>query len=153
MATRLVIRQTDELKDLFAQLRDPALGKAISRVMVDAAFRIQINATQKQIKRGGRFRVGGKLRSSPPHPTMVTSRTGELRRSIASERGVDKSKLPREISVGSDLVYAGVHEYGLYVRGVKYPKRAFLAPAAEVVAPLIPDLMVAELERVTGGRV
>ena len=41
---------------------------------------------------------------------------------------MDKSGLPGRISVGSELNYAAIHEFGLG----RFPVRAFLKPALEV---------------------
>ncbi len=69
-----------------------------------AALMIQKNAARKQIRRGG----GGKRNAAAVHPSRLTSRTGTLRGSIR----VDRRGLPHSISVGSDLNYAAVHEFG-----------------------------------------
>lgn len=132
-----------------ATLKAPALYRPVRRFLLSAAILVLDNAASEQIIAGGRFKVGtgprgGKiLQSSPPHPSRLTSRSGELRRSLSLERGIDDSGLPKYIDVGSDLVYAPVHELAL--RG--YPKRAFLAPALEEEALGFGELLFAELAR------
>jgi phage gpG-like protein len=61
----------------------------------------------------------------------VRSRTGELRRSISGPRGYDASELPRAIEVGSDLVYAPVHEFGATIKAKRKPYLVFQLPGGE----------------------
>ena len=98
---------------------NPGLNDAILRpAMVEMALLVLRTAAQRHIKRGGR-------RGSKPVPKILTSRTGALRRSLSvGGGGLDKSRLPSEISAGSNLVYARVHEFG----GRHTPKRPYLAP-------------------------
>ena len=92
-------RQVDGLAKDFKK----GLSKAIVRAMLFA------EGEAKQI-----FKEGG-----PVHPTILTARTGHLRRSIRS--GIEGS-----IGwVGSNIKYAALHELGLG----KMPKRPFLAPS------------------------
>jgi phage gpG-like protein len=129
----------------------------IQRFLAQAALRVVRNAADQQIIRGGRFRglAGsrggrGKLQDRPPHPTRLTSRSGELRRSLSSSRGIDRSGFPYYVDVGTELPYGGVHEYGLTVRGRTYPKRAFIAPAMEAESATFEPLLVDELVRHMG---
>lgn len=117
----------------------------------------RIAATEKII-RGGRVGTGKGIRSAPPDPHRLTSRSGRLRASLAGRgyrQGIDASGLPHFIEVGSDVIYAAVHEFGgtvsqnvgdstrssafgrptkpYRVRGfhrtLRYPARPFLGPA------------------------
>lgn len=94
--------------------------RAAAKILISIANEIASNAQSKQILRGG-----GK---GPPHPTKVTSRTGTLRRSIAVDRGELGSLI---VSIGSDVVYAGVHELGS--KDGRTPKRPFLRPARDAI--------------------
>lgn len=96
------------LKQLTTKALD-VLGKAVAA-----------NAASEQIIRGGRGK--GKY-AAPPNPLKLTSRSGDLRRSIISE--LEPSVL--SVRIGSDLDYSRIHELGDPSRNM--PKRAYLAPA------------------------
>lgn len=71
---------------------------------------------------------------APPLPDKLSWRTGHLTRSIST----DSIPSQRVWIVGSTVNYAPIHELGLPVRvpgggTARYPKRAFLTPAAEYV--------------------
>jgi len=140
-----------ELRRQLAKLQAPQIHSATREFLLKAGFLVLREAAENQIIRGGRFRgpAGprggkGKLRNTPPHPSRLTSRSGELRRSLSQSRGLSRAGLPRYVDVGSDLVYARVHELGLR----NYPKRAFLVPAVEKVAPQFEALLAAEVAKV-----
>lgn len=101
------------------------VGRGLDRM----AFRVLDNATRVQIIRGGK---------GPPHPTRLTSRTGTGRRSIRVNRSG-----AFERSVGTDLVYMGVHELG----GRFHPPRPYLAPALAAVSGRFDDDMALEIQR------
>ncbi len=91
----------------------PGKNPVVFREFLDKlALQVQTRATKVEIIRGG---------TGPPHPTRLTSRTGAGRRSIS----VDRRGLPNSISIGSNLVYMAVHEFG----GKHHKVRAWLAPA------------------------
>lgn len=116
-----------------------ASGRVAHRALRKAALLVQDDATRNQIQRGG---------SGPPNPPPgpLISRTGTLRRSIR----VDDAGVPRFIDIGSDLVYAGVHELGGNLRNVQ--PRPFLRPAAEKIAPQLQRLFEDEWTRdIEGG--
>ncbi len=154
------------LAALYARLdikKNPApVGRALRRI----ALETQRIAT-------GKIRRGGSLR---PAPTVLTSRTGTGRRSIAT----DFSSLPFTAVVGSDLAYMAVHETGGtvnkpasqvsahtrtvvfgrtvapfqvpgYTRGAHtatYPPRPFLGPAVDDMVPgRAQTIIVEEWER------
>lgn len=151
-ATRLVFTPSPELERFITSAAPAELAKPITRALLSCGYAVLKNAAEDQIIRGGRFRGApgprggrGKLEDAPPHPSRVTSRSGELRRSLSIARGVDRSRLPGLLSVGSDLVYSAVHEYGLRVRGRRYPKRAFLAPALAAESQRFAGIFESEL--------
>ena len=151
MRISVSIRGIPELRAQLQKLQAPKLHRPMREFLLKAAHAVLVNAAETQILRGGRVRgpAGprggkGKLRDTKPHPSKLTSRSGELRRSLSVNRGSDRSGLPRYIDVGSDLVYARVHELGLG----RFPRRAFLVPAAEAVAPKFRGLLAAELAKV-----
>jgi hypothetical protein len=97
---------------------DPGKNRSIMRaILVDCALLVQENAADRQIAAGG----GGINAAAPPLPNRLTSRTGHLRNSI----GVDRGELPHAVTVGTRVVYGGIHEFGLG----RYPERPFMRPA------------------------
>ena len=149
MATRVRVvvdaRQMARVRAALGSISATKLAKPVSRFLLKVAYAVATDAAQNQILRGGRFRAGKGLRDTPPHPSKLTSRTGELRRSLAVNRGVDRAGLPRYIDVGSDLVYARVHE--VEGAGKMRRKRPFLAPAVEAVSPKFEGMLLAEIEK------
>lgn len=119
-------------------LRAPQLGLTVKEALVAAALAVQKRATEVEIIRGGRMRSGSRMRSAPPDPVRLTSRSGRLRGSI----GVDRRALPFAVSVGSAVEYAAVHELG----GPHHPKRAYLAPALEHESERFPAIFSAALQ-------
>jgi len=115
--------ESESLKRALKRVDAVGTKKIISKTLVDAAQMVARNAASKQIRSGG-------VRS-PVHPTRLTSRTGDLRSSIYGGAGVfpgmDPSGLPNFIAIGSNLNYAGKHEYG--TGGMK--KRPYLSPALD----------------------
>ncbi len=75
---------------------------------------VQSIAAEKKI-------VRGRGKRAKPLPDRLSGRTGALAGSIA----VDTTRLPKEVRIGTALVYGPVHELGL----AAFPKRPFLAPA------------------------
>lgn len=149
IAVRVDQRQAAAISRTLRQLRAPQLRAPVRRFLLKAGYAVLKDAAENQIIRGGRVRGPsgprggrGKRTDTPPHPSRLTSRTGELRQSLGANRGTDRSGLPRYVDVGSDLDYAPIHELGLG----PYPKRPFLAPAAEAVSPQFPQMLLAELE-------
>ncbi|HEY5609717.1 MAG TPA: phage virion morphogenesis protein [Thermoanaerobaculia bacterium] len=91
--------------------------------------------------------------SGPRSASRLGVVSGRLRRSVI----VDERKLPRAVNVGSDVIYASVHEFGAIIKArsapflvftprgskrlvrtqrVTIPARPFLAPAVEKVFPV-----------------
>ena len=136
ITAKITFPRNTPLESAWKKLRFPGVNKPIERFLLRAGFAIQKNIAEKQFIRGGRQRVkgprgGSRLISTPAHPSRLTSRTGELRRSYTTDRGLDKSGLPFSVSVGSDLVYASPHEYG--ENGL--PQRRVMLPAIEDESP------------------
>lgn len=132
---RVEIRGDVEFRAALGRLSPRQNPEPFRRALLRAALAIQAKATTLYILSGG---------SGPPDPTRLTSRTGTLRRSI----GVDRSGLGGlVVGVGSDLVYARVHELGgRFVRA-----RPFLEPAATDVLPDLPALFADEWQRSVGS--
>ena len=106
------VRGVDELSQKLDRMSPKKNSAWVARALVKAALETQKIAAKEKIKRGGK---------GPPVPHILTSRTGTLRRSIR----VNRASLPTAIEVGSDLIYAVVHELG----GRFHPPRPFLDPA------------------------
>lgn len=97
-----------------AQMQAPEATETLNAFLRIASQQVQRNVTTKQIRRSSKGRV---------HPTRLTSRTGELRRSIA----VDFR--PLSAAIGTALVYGPPHEFGSSKQGL--PPRPFLRPALD----------------------
>ncbi len=80
--------------------------------LIKGALLVQKIAAEEKIHPGG---------TSPPLPHALTSRSGDLRRSIR----VNQNPLPGAIEIGTRLDYGEIHEKGLG----RFPKRPFLVPA------------------------
>jgi len=66
--------------------------------------------------------------------------SGRLRRSINENVEVSKNRVIAR--VGSNVIYAKVHEKGLTVRGHKMPERPFLRPSLEVKKPRVMEMIL-----------
>lgn len=85
--------------------------------------------------------------NAPPLPDRLSWRTGHLTRSIST----DSAPSLRTWIVGSTVNYAPVHELGLQVGNARFPKRAFLQPAAEwVIAERAPGFFEKALRDLRG---
>jgi phage gpG-like protein len=162
MAVSVSVR-VEGIKEVQATLAriDPKVNSAwVSRALVKCALLVQQIATTQKIKPGGK---------GPPVPDRLTSRTGTLRRSI----GVDRSRLPASIAIGTHLGYGTVHEQGwsgtqrvpshtrtvafgrkvapyrvdAYLRRMNIPARPYLSPALEDAADRFDDLFGREIAR------
>ena len=109
--------------------QSPRINKIFRESLLEGALEIQRVAAQEKIMRGGVKGRGKNKTISPPLPDKLTSRSGDLRRSIK----VDRSELPFAIEIGTELVYGRAHELGYPPRNL--PARPFLGPAVEDVAP------------------
>ena len=129
------LRRVDKLLKVL-DLRDRR-SPIVEKALTIAALRVQKIAAEDKIVRGRGL-------DAPPLPDQITFRRGGLSRSIF----VDKSNVPRSISVKSDLIYAAGHELGLG----RFPPRPYLAPALEDVegdpmAEIFVDVIDDELRR------
>ena len=156
-------RVMDKLNGINPQ-KNPAL---LRRSLITCAELVQKISAEEMIIRGSRFRgpAGprggkGKLVSAGVHPTKLTSRHGG--EGIVGSIRVNRSPLPYAIEVGSDRVYAPVHEFGgtFFVRqatssrsggsigySATYPPRPFLQPALEKAAKSFSAIFAKELEK------
>ncbi len=107
--------------------------KFVTRALLKAAFLVQELAATEKILRSGTPGV--------VHPTQITSRSGTLRRSIA----VDSAGTPHFVVIGSNVVYAGVHEFGS--RDGKTRKRPYIKPAMVDVEKKMAAIFAREWER------
>ena len=95
--------------------------RVFSDAMVECALLVQRIAAKDMIIRGGRVlgpagpRGGrGKMMDTPATqpPTRLTSRTGHLRGSLEAAEAINRRYLPGAIEVGTNVVYAAIHELG-----------------------------------------
>jgi len=119
-------------------LQAPQLHQAFRKALLKSMSKTLTIARQEKIKRGGVVGKGSSKKNSPPLPHMLTSRSGDLRRSLGENdesSAVDYSQLPYAISGGTHYVYGRVHEFGgTFARrggSATYPPRPFLGPALE----------------------
>ena len=91
--------------DQLSPARNP---KFVGDFLYSVAFAISTKAKRETIIRGGGMKA-------PVHPTRITSRTGKGRDSIA----VDADNSPVSVSVGTNVGYMLLHEFGgdVSVRG------------------------------------
>ena len=153
----------------------------VNRALVFAGLRVQELASSKYIKRGGRVRVAGpkggkgKLTSAGPISGKLTSRNGGA--GLVGSIRVDRGGLPLFVDIGSDRIYAAVHELGFsgtvrvsahtrtsafgrktkkaftvpaHSRKMKMPKRPYLAPALEDASKDFSAIFVKELDKELG---
>jgi len=146
MTFRLRVLDAEILRRL-ADPGDPGgLAAAVGRGLLRSAFAVQARSAEDFFIRSGR--IGKSTRERRAHPRYVTSRTGRLRGSISADRAVDRSGLPLRVRVGSDVVYAAVHEYGWPARHIR--ARPYLRPAFELELDRFPDLIATELRALHG---
>ncbi len=171
VAIRITVEGTAELQRRL-RLLNPEQNQRIMRdTLKKSAFAIQRNVTRIQLVGGGR----GKGRALPALPSRLTSRTGTLRRSVAVnqrplpraiEIGTDLSygavhEVGGRISVPASRVKShtrtvafgrkvGPFTVPAHMRSAytaNYPRRPFLQPALETVAPRFPGFAVEMWER------
>lgn len=139
LKTRGVFR-TEGLEETLGAMEAPELTHTLARALAKSAAVIQTEITTKQIIRSSR---------GPVHPKRITSRSGELRRSISGGRGVDLSRARKRrgasIDVGSDLVYAAVHEFGSPKLNI--PIRKFIEPGFEKSRKKVETIFLQEWKR------
>lgn len=96
---KVTLRGSQQLDAALRRISPANAPQILSRSLRKIGLQIAKVAKDETIIRGGRQR---------PHPTKLTSRSGTGRRSIRT----DLTRLPRAVSIGSDLVYMAVHETG-----------------------------------------
>jgi phage gpG-like protein len=153
VALSVDVKGIKELERIFARVKPSTNPRWVTRALISAALLVQKVAAEEKIRRGG---------TGPPVAGILTSRTGTLRRSIA----VDRTDVPRSVSVGTHLVYGEVHELGwsgtqnvkaytrrdgarvkAHSRKMDFPPRPFLKPALEDSVNRITDFFEKELDR------
>jgi HK97 gp10 family phage protein len=148
MAVSLSIRVDGipELKKQLDRLSPKKNPRWVRRALIDCAELTQKISAEEKIIRGGRFRGPkgprggkGKMTDAAVHATKLTSRSGRLRDSIR----VNHSPLPWAIEVGTDVVYAAVHEFG----GKHHPPRPYLGPGLEDAAKKFDDIFMREWKK------
>ena len=104
------------------------------------------NTLKKVLARGGEKIIGVVQREHLSGPYMGKGRTSETRATLAVRSGRLKNAVNRKVrvksgdislKVGTNVVYAGVHEWGYKLRNI--PKRAFLWPSVQKKRPEIMD--------------
>lgn len=157
---RVNVTNIRPLMSALSALRMPELRTVLDRALLQSAFLVQRIASTEKIRHGSR--------RSPPLPDKLTSRNAGA--GLVGSIGVDRSRLPFVVTVGSALRYAPVHELGGVFRvpthrrrtksgkatsvrahSATFPKRPFLAPALEDASKRFPDLFVAEVDRAVGS--
>lgn len=138
-------KEVERMLDRLSPRKNP---RPITRALVRAADRVQELATTEFIIRGSRFfgpsgpRGGrGRLVDAQVDPKRLTSRRGGS--GLVGSIAVDRSLTPRAIDVGSDLIYAAVHELGSRTTR----KRPFLAPALEKASAAFERFFAEEWQR------
>ena len=140
------------LERALGAFQPPRLDSIFSRSLNRVALDIQTIATTRHLR--------------GPRPVKVDVVTGALRRSVR----VDRGHLPRFVEVGSDLVYAPVHEFGATirargggfltfklrdgsfrrVRSVTIPARPWLQPAIKDASPKFERILFQEVTKEVG---
>jgi hypothetical protein len=148
IALKVEVTGIEKLNQGLARLTPKKHKEIMSGALMDCAKLVMINAKDRQIRKGGRVatkgpRGGRVLKSIGVHPTMLTSRSGDLRESI----DIDRQPLPFAIDIGTHFGYGAIHEQGLG----NYPVRAFLAPAVKEEEGRFPKVFMKHWRRV--GRV
>jgi phage gpG-like protein len=129
---------TKELKHALEKM-NPGTNKRILRnSLLEAAFLLQKDAATKQIRHGAR--------KSPPIPGKLTNRHGGA--GLVGSIRVNRGPLPFAIEVGTDKAYGAIHELGGKKRPM--PKRPFLQPALDKIAPKFGDIVVKHWKKEAG---
>ena len=149
VSVAIQLKVPKQLERTIGAIGKPRIDTIFDRGLNRMALDIQSIATRKYL--------------SGPRPVKVDVVTGALRRSVR----VDRGKLPRFIEIGSDLVYAPVHEFGAKinargggfltfklrdgsfrrVRSVTIPARPWLQPALDDADRKFPTILLQEIER------
>jgi len=173
---KVVLTGGKELDALLERISAPRVNRAYSAALTQMAMLTARIAATEKIIRGGRIGKGRKKTDARPNARRLTSRTGRLRSSLAGKgyrEGLDTSRLPKSIEVGTDVAYGPVHEFGgtvsqsvsahtrtsafgrktqpyrvaAFSRRATYPARPFLGPALADASKEFPTILVRHLER------
>ena len=142
VSLRVNVKGTADVVRMLNRISPRKNGRWVTDALKKSALRVQALATTKHIIRGGRFRgTSGALGDADVDPHRITSRSGRLRGSIA----VDHAQTPRSVDIGSEVVYAAVHELGSPKRGIR--ARPFLQPALEEASSDFEGIFIKEWKR------
>lgn len=150
LAIRFHVVPSTALADVLSRLQPPELHRALEAGLVDSANRV-VSIAKRKYLRG-------------PRPGKLGVVTGSLLRSLR----VDRRGLPFAVEIGSDLVYAPVHEFGATIRPrkaeylhfktrdgawvrtkeVTIPARPFLQPALDDATPEFEQIFAKAIRRV-----
>jgi hypothetical protein len=95
----------------------------------------------------------------PTNPTMLTQRTSNLFWSVYRSLQISESGTDLKISIGSDLPYARIHEYGGYAgrrgpfkkadgRRPYLAPRPYLQPTLDDLSSVLPELLEKAIQQV-----
>ena len=138
VSVRIDLKGNKAYQRMLTRINPKKNPKFVTRALLKAALLVQELAATEKIKRSGPKDV--------VDPIRVTSRTGTLRRSIA----IDKAGTPHFITIGSNLIYAGVHELGSKDGNTR--ARPYLKPALDDVSKKMAAIFAKEWEREVNKR-
>ena len=104
------------------------------------------------------FAGWGPIGGSATNPTKLTKRTGNLYQSVIRSLQISESATQFSVSIGSDLPYAAIHEYGGYAgrsgpfkseectRPYIHP-RPYLKPTIDDLADFLPNLLEEAIQK------
>ncbi|GAF91741.1 unnamed protein product [marine sediment metagenome] len=133
---RVSVVGTEELKRRLAKMDPGANKRILTKSLTDAAQLISKDVKEVQI-------VTGRTKA-PPLPDKLTNRHGGS--GLVGSIGVNRQPLPFAVEVGTHLTYGAIHEEG---RG-NYPRRPFLQPALDKIAPKFGSIVVKHWKREAG---
>lgn len=121
MAVRIVVSGIDEAADIVADIADPDVPQYLDELGV-----LVTSQTQRRI-RSEKTSPAGVAWKANSEGTSILFRSGALDDSVHHEVG------GREVEVGSNMVYAGIHQEGGTIRPKKANALSFSIAGAFVV--------------------
>ena len=85
---------------------------------------------------------------APPVPRILTIRTGRLFNSVLKSLRISESGGRLTISIGSNVPYAAIHEYG----GGYIPPRPYLRPTMKDLEHMLPSLLERAIQQLNPTR-
>jgi hypothetical protein len=126
---------TKELQRALKKM-DPGTNEKILRnSLLEMAYRLQKDVVKNQIRHAPQ--------TSPPIAGKLTNRHGGA--GLVGSIRVNRGPLPFAIEVGTDKAYGARHEFGR-----KMPKRPFLQPALDKIAPKFGDIVIKHWKKEAG---